>query len=155
MYFSGLKIKSNKMENPKIFPTTEDGIKAILPTKVKVIKPVQGVYINLRKTGTKMLPIMPTNIPVGTIIQIKVNEKDNSQIETDFKVDNNVVFTTPKQLLGNVEFVSDKAEVSDEPVKDGDSKKEEKKFFTTTNILIGVGILVGGFLLYKYVLKRN
>lgn len=144
----------------RVFPITEEGVANILPAKVKVTNPVGGVYLNIgavTSTSKKMLPIMATSIPVGTILEIKENPKDKAQIETNFKVDNNVVFTTPKQILGNVEFVQAEAPTEIKDAKTDENKKDEtkKSIFSTRNILISVGVIVAGFFVYKYVIKRK
>lgn len=142
----------------KVFPTTEEGISSILPAKVKVTKPVSGVYLQKGAiTGQKLAKISPTSIPVGTILEIKQNPNEKSQIETNFKVNDVVVFTTPKQLLGNVEFVEAGATSETKDTNTDENKKDEPKkgIFSTRNILIGVGFIVAGFLVYKYVIKRK
>lgn len=144
------------MSSTKQFPTSEENIMAILPSQVKVIRPVQGVFLNIKGVaGRKNLPIVPVNIPIGTVINIKKNEKDSSQIETDYKVEGNIVFTTAKQLLNNVEFVqSDVQSVASEDDDNSDEtpKKDDKMM---RNILIGAGVLVGAILVYKFVINRN
>lgn len=144
------------------FPKTEAEVNAVLPATVKVINKVKGIRLNSGASSSgsvsKKMPIMPVEIPVGTVLKIKLDEKNDSRIETDYKVNGNVVYTTPKQLIGNVEFEAKETEPT-EANETNDTgiivaEKEGKNIFTPKNILIGVGILVAGYLAYKYFIKK-
>lgn len=147
----------------KEFPKTAEELLKVLPTQVKVNNVVSGVYLNSDKSNPKgigfatFIPFLPTSIPVGTIVDIKENPKVKNQIQTNYKVADSIVLTTPKELLGNVDFVQVK--VNEETAKE-ETKKDEiqkKGMFSAKNILIGLGVsivlIVAGFVIYKKTMK--
>lgn len=153
------------MDKMKSFPDKEQDVNSALPLTVKVTKIVQGVAPSSSaesssqsptKMATKRMPIDIVNIPEGTIMTLEVDMKNPSRIITDFKASNGrTVYTTPKQLIGNVQVVNKEETDVQEDVTSLVPTESKSTLFTTKNIMIGVGVLIGGYLFYKYVLKSN
>ena len=139
----------------------EADILTALPIKVKTTEDVIGVVLVPSGVGMTKVPVTPAKIPMGTIVTLSVNPSDKTQIVTDYQINGKPVYTSPLQVVGRAESVTNEegsgskieAKTTDSQLKD--EPKGIKKFLTPKNILIGAGVVVAGVLAWKFLIKKK